>query len=301
MRVHSTTSRALAIALALAASGGAGFLLLKEDVVAGRWSDSFVLVPLILVITCVAGHLASKALRSLSILSALGFALTFLLGTVMTIYVSVGKQAVSTEAKSLAAVASTKDRSLVEAELRIAEARYQQAITESDKARSSGGCGRVCSDWSHRALEVEARVRELKTELKGMEPVPSVSTGAVKMARVINRIFGLEQEKVKDFILDVEQLAFTLLFELTAVTAFGYGLSGSQATTRVVVRSAKTQPPTTTEPPGGDRRDPNIVSWVEAFERRNGRAPRIPEVQAAFKGTSKTSAFRYAKKRHGTA
>jgi hypothetical protein len=36
----------------------------------------------------------------------------------------------------------------------------------------------------------------------------------------------------------------------------------------------------------------HVVSWVRAYRRRHGRDPRIPEVQGAFKGLSRTTAWR---------
>lgn len=299
MRGLTTPARASAIALGCAASAGCAYLLLKDDVLAGRWSDSFVMVPLILGIAVVAGHLAAKALRDRSILSACGFAIAFAVASLMTVYSSVSKQATSTDAKTLEAVASNRDRSVVEAALLDAQIRYKQALDQADAARSSGGCGRVCTDWSKRALEVDARVRELKAELKSMDPQKPVAAGAEKMARVIYRLFGLDPVKVKDFILDVEQLAYTLLFEITAISSFGYGLSGNRAP-RVAAKARMQPTPDLPEPPG-DRRDPAIVSWVEEYTRRHGRAPQIPEVQKAFEGLSRTSAYRYAKSKHGVA
>ena len=39
----------------------------------------------------------------------------------------------------------------------------------------------------------------------------------------------------------------------------------------------------------------HVVSWVREFRRRHGRDPKIPEVQGAFKGLAKTTAWRRAK------
>src|SRR5262245_21125523 len=36
----------------------------------------------------------------------------------------------------------------------------------------------------------------------------------------------------------------------------------------------------------------HVVSWVREYRRRHGRDPKIPEVQGAFKGLSKTTAWR---------
>ena len=35
-----------------------------------------------------------------------------------------------------------------------------------------------------------------------------------------------------------------------------------------------------------------VVSWIRAYRRRYGRSPKIPEVQAAFKGMPKTTVWR---------
>jgi hypothetical protein len=34
----------------------------------------------------------------------------------------------------------------------------------------------------------------------------------------------------------------------------------------------------------------HVVSWVREYRRRHGRDPKIPEVQGAFQGLSKTTA-----------
>ena len=47
------------------------------------------------------------------------------------------------------------------------------------------------------------------------------------------------------------------------------------------------------EPPGDD--DDVVVSWVREFRRMKGRPPQIPELQAAFPGTPKTTAWRRCK------
>lgn len=299
MSVSSTPRRA-ALALGIASSCGAGFILLKEDAVAGQWSDSFVLVPLLLGIAIVAGHLAALTLRNRSILAALGFALAFILGTALTVYQSVSKQAATTDAKTLEMVASNQDRSLVEAQLRIAMSRYEQALEQATKARSSGGCGRVCSDWSQRSVEVDARVRELQAQLKSMNPERPVAAGPERMAKVIHVLTGHDTAQVKAWIVIIEPFAFSLLFELTAIVAFGYGFGGTRPV-RMASQKVETQPTTEDPAPPGDRRDPTIVSWVEEFTRRNGRPPQIPEVQQAFAGLPKTSAWRYCRSRHRAA
>jgi hypothetical protein len=46
---------------------------------------------------------------------------------------------------------------------------------------------------------------------------------------------------------------------------------------------------------GDTRQERGVVSWVREFRRRHGRPPRIPEVQQAFNGLPKTTAWRKSK------
>lgn len=66
----------------------------------------------------------------------------------------------------------------------------------------------------------------------------------------------------------------------------------------VIFARVETVPPVTANDnrpagpaPDGDK----VVPWVREFRRRHGRSPRIPEVQAAFPGTPKTTAWRRTK------
>lgn len=297
----SSTARGLALVLGVIASGGALFILLKDDVVAGRWSDAFVLVPIMIVIALAAGHLATEALRSRKYLAAIGFALAFVLGTALTVYQSVGKQADTSDSQTLVTEASNQERKTVEDDLARARLRYTQALDQADRETGSGGCRQKCQDWKLRAREVDAQVRELEAKLKSMNPQKPVAADADRVAKVIHMLTGADERRTKALLVLVKPFAFSLLFELTAIAAFGFAF-GHQSPAPAARVSAKTQPtPTAPEPPGGDRRDPNIVSWVDAYRERHGKDPSIPEVQRAFKGLGKTTAWRYCKNRHRVA
>ncbi len=61
--VQSSTSRRLAIVAGAIATGAALYLLLKEDVIAGKWSDSFILIPSTVILAILSGHLFVGALK----------------------------------------------------------------------------------------------------------------------------------------------------------------------------------------------------------------------------------------------
>lgn len=302
MRGNTTTGRTLATVLGIIASVGSLYILLKDDVVAGRWSDAFILVPIMIVIALTAGHLAVEALRSRKILAALGFTIAFVMGTALTVYTSVGKQAESSDSQTLSAEDSTKKRASIETEIADVQRSINWARPDMLKACMGAPEPLPQNAWPEcrrRRASVQAfeqRLPELKKDLESLGSRKPVAADADRVAKVINMLFGLDEKHVKAVLIVVKPFAFSLLFELAAIIAFGY--AWGKPPVRTVRETAETQP--SPETPPGSRKDPNIVSWVQEFERRHGRPPQIPEVQRAF-NVGRTTAYRYARKRHGAA
>ena len=89
---HYHTGRTLAISVGVAATGGALAILLADPIMTGNWRLDHVLLPVIVAITIASGHLCGCACAGWRILPAMGFSLIFLVGTVLTVYSSVGAQ-----------------------------------------------------------------------------------------------------------------------------------------------------------------------------------------------------------------
>lgn len=237
--MSSTWSRVLAIGTGVAASCGALYVLLKDDVVKGQWADAFVLIPIMVGISIAAGHLAVQALKDRKILSALGFALAFTLGTALTVYTSVGKQASTTDATTNATVAHNDTLKSKQDELQRARTRLSEANTMADREITDGGCKRKCQDWKLRAREVQARISQLETEIKSLGPTMPVAAKADRAAQLAALLFGADSKHVKAVLVLVEPFLLTLLFEVTAITAFGYGFGHHR--TRVAPPPAKAE------------------------------------------------------------
>ena len=285
-----STGRWLAQATGAAASVGALYILLKDDVLAGKWSDAYILVPIMVGIAIAAGHLAWAALASRKYLSALGFALAFGLGSLLTVYTSVGKQAAHSDAVTLAATASNDLRRSKEEELSRARQRLSDAQQSADRERGTA-CGRKCLDWEMRAREVASHIQTLESELRAMAPVPVAPT-ATRFSRLVAALTGADPEKVKAMIVLFEPFGFALLFEATAIVALGYGFG--QPRRRAPAPSPQRAPRPRITSSRADRDD--VIDWVRAYRARNGRDPQIPELQAAFP-LPRTTAWRYAKSR----
>lgn len=291
--MSSTTSgRWLAIATGAAASAGALYILLKDDVMSGRWSDAFVLVPVMVGISIAAGHLCWSALAGRSYLAALGFALAFALGSVLTVYTSVGKQAATSDATALAVKASNDLRQAKEGELARARVRFTDAQTMADRERSEKRCGQKCQDWERRGREVEAYIRQIESDLATMDPPKPIAAPATRFARFAGLFLDIDSASLSAKLDTVQPLAYSLLFELTAIVALGYGFGHRQAPTAPA--SCHVEPPRRKR--GRPRNhDGEVVDWVRAFRERHGRDPQIPELQMQFPAVPRTTAWRRCK------
>lgn len=299
MKQSSATGRRLAIATGGVASCGALYFLLKDDVMAGRWSDAYVLMPIMVFIAVAAGHLFSAAIRSRKLLSAAGFAVAFTLSSLLTIYTSVGKQAGSSDAAALAAVASNELRQAKEADLARARIRYTDAQTMADRERSDRRCGGKCQDWERRSREVAAYISAAEAELAKMAPPKPVSATATRAAQLVSTLTGVDQSHARELIVMFEPVAYSIALEITSIFALGYGFGRRPAPPT----SAGFDSPAREPPPRQRNRAPRkrntepdeVVDWVREFRARKGRDPQIPELQRQFPGTPKTTAWRRAK------
>ena len=295
MGYSSKRHRWLAIATGAGATCAALFILLKDDVLSGHWSDSFVLVPAVMGIAIAAGHLAVVALWDRKVLSATAFALAFTIATGLVVYQSAGKQAENKDTAVLQATLSDQLRHSKEAELSAARTRYEKAQANADSTRDPV-CSKACQGWESRARDVKTQITILENELKSARPARVADPRVAWWSNAIHTLTGADTDRVKALQDLIIPLALTSLFELTAIAAFGFGFSPVR---RVPVQPANDEagPEVPVGPGSGTtvKRDPVIIDWVERFERKNGRPPMLTEVQAAFPNLPKTTAHRYAK------
>jgi hypothetical protein len=279
------------------ATGAALYLLLKEDVVAGKWSDSFILIPSTVLLAILSGHLFVGALKEWRTwLSAAAFGIAFLIATILTVGLSVSKQASTTQTTLLASEASKTARADKEAELARARLRYEQAQAQADKERGLGHCGPRCQDWDLRAREVGSHISKLEAELNTAAPKADPLVGEAQLAEIITLLTGYSVDRVKATILLFKPLLFSLLNEWVSIWAFGYGF-GHRRRPQVQAVANDTGPVLSLPPPPkrGRKPDAAVIDWCKEFRRRNGRSPSIPEVQTEFATISKSSAWRYSR------
>ncbi len=217
----------------------------------------------------------------------------FIIATVLTVGLSVSKQATTTQTTILASEASKTARADKEAELARARLRFEQAQQQADKERGLGHCGPKCQDWDLRAREVGSHISKLETELNTAAPKADPLVGEAQLAEIITLLTGYSVDRVKATIVLFKPLLFSLLNEWVSIWAFGYGFSHRRKP-QVQTVANDTGPVLALPPPkGGRKRDDKVIDWVREFRQRHGRSPQTTELQAVF-NVSRSTAWRYS-------
>lgn len=290
-----TTSRLLAIIAGTAATFGALAILCGDALATGHWSLEHLLMPVIVGITILAGHLIGTALRSLKILSAAGFAALFVMGTGLTIYTSVGRQAKTADTE--VAVLENDNAEIVRLKASAVELRKTLDYATPDAKTECKGAPnplppRGWPECRRKSSSVEAfneKLEKIEARLTSLGAPKPVAPRAGRAAEVMSVLFGIDEKKAKHALMLFEPFFFSLFLELTAIVAFGYGFgSRRQAKPARVVITPDPGPVVTAtkvidRAPSVERRAA-VHSFVAAHAARHSHAPQIPAIQAMHRG-----------------
>lgn len=242
----STTPQRAARLAGFAAIGGALYILLKSAIETGHWSTEQILMPVIVGVTILAGHLVTSALRDWRLLSAAGFALVFVLGTGLTVYCSVGQQAKVAEAEGAQAADTAARQAEIAADAERVRAKRKAAEDMLDDARRkfarecNSGLGSRCRGIKATIDVYEAAVKGHDADLAALAersdaigPVQAAGVRPGRMAAVL-AVFAADEATAREewtrvFVL-FEPFAFSLFLELGAIVAFGYGFAQRRVT-----------------------------------------------------------------------
>lgn len=293
--------RKVAIAAGLAAAAAACALLASDALAAGKLTVEHALMPVLVGITVTSGHLATTAAREWK-LSALGLAVVAVLGTVLTIYLSAGRQVEAREARHLETAAANRLRSEKLAELEQAKKRKSQAEDQAEKEMTGQKCGGRCQDWKTRASEVDAKVRILNAEIERLGAAKPVESRAAAIAELVELVLGWRRDTTARVIALTEPFMLPLVLELASIWLFGYGF-GHRRPVAAAANDAAPPAPVSPPPPARrpapeqpsasevERRRRMVAEFVTAYEARHGKPPRNSEVMKAC-GLPKATASR---------
>ena len=304
MTKTNTPGTGLAIAAGTFASIGAMAILLWEPMHSGNWTLDHALVPLVVGLTIAAGHLAKVAgVRRLG--AAAGFSVAFLLGTAFTLYSSVGRQGEGAEAHKISV---EQANALYDDAARMKGEAEETVKGLRDKAAKecASGKGKRCDGITYSITTYEAAIRGYEQTMRD-HPRQSTATKAA-MAAEVAALAGFSKDAAEAFFKVFERFALALMFEWTAIVAFGYGFPNRAITEttpskdldreieefkKITSNDTDPLPPTKAIVP--DLKGENIIPWAQAFEAKHGRSARLDEVQAAFPEVARTTAYRRLK------
>lgn len=242
MRTNTTRAQWLARASGLAATAGALAILLSDAIRTGHWELEHALLPIVVGITITSGHLIGSALREWRVLSAIGFVALFALGTLATVYNSVGRQAATADHAALTAddhnaARASIERDLVATRKKLSDAEFYVAWeiagrprdksgtpTLTGKPTGTTGCGAGCNGWQKQADKYSDEITRLEARRAALGPAAITSPKADRAAKVA-ALFGFERDRTKETFHLIEPFIYALLFELAAIVAFGYGFA----------------------------------------------------------------------------
>lgn len=233
MTTLTTRHRGLAIASGLVFTAGA-LVILLGDVVAtpAAWTITHALTVLTVIGTIAAGHLCDTARAARAWLAAAGFAALFAGGTALVVYQSVGRQAETSDTRTLGIEdrnrqIADKRGELERARQRLADAERQVDLETRGRPDARGRpttkpvCGRACEDWKLRADEVRSHIATLEGDVARLgSPLP-VAPKAEKMAAVV-ALLGADEAKAKAALQLLEPFLWTLFFEIGSVVSWGF-------------------------------------------------------------------------------
>jgi hypothetical protein len=297
MNTHSIEGRGLAIvAGALFALGTLGILL--EDVVlhAAPFTLKHAITVIVVAGTIMVGHQVHKAWHSGLRGSALGFAVLFLVGTLLTVYSSVGRQAEHVMIASAEVDAAEKART--RATKGLAEAETMLADAQRDLAKEcKTGKGKRCEGIKATVDVYQAAAKGYAAELDKLGPA-KVATPEAKRAGELAAVFGANPTKVEAAMILVIPFLTTLFLELGSIICLGYGfrpvrkVAANDQTAFQAFEFEPLPPARMIEP---DLKGSNIIDWSKSFERVHGRRPRLDETTAAFPNVSRSTCYRRLK------
>jgi hypothetical protein len=281
--------RGLAIvAGALFALGTLGILL--EDVIlhAAPFTLKHAITVIVVAGTIMVGHQVHKAWHSNLKGSALGFGVLFLVGTLLTVYSSVGRQAEHTMVAS--AEVEAADRARTRATKGLTEAETMLADSQRELAREcKSGKGRKCEGIAATVAVYTAAAKGYAAELEKLGPA-KVATPEAKRAGELAAVFGANPTKVEAAMILVIPFLTTLFLELGSIICLGYGFRPVRKAP--VNDNAQTSfsfeplPPAKQLPPL-DKTLPalkgeNVVDWSKRYFAKHGEWPKLNQIEAAF-------------------
>lgn len=273
-----------AIGLGVLFAAGTTYVLTEDLWHGARFTTAHLMTVLAIVGTIAAAHGAWPRLLRGEILAAVALGLIFVGGTFVIVTSSAGRNAEVQASKNTA----IKQRNIERADMdtQVTEARNRLRQAEIDRARECAtGRGPRCEGWRTTVEAHASHVALLEARRHIMGGVERENAGYAHAAAVYGALTGQDPAAVERFLTLAMPFALVLLCEFGTVVFLGLGLGHGGPT------GGQREPVLPPVPEVIEEGQPNVVEWSKAFERKNGRKPKVDEV-AAHLGLSRTTAWR---------
>jgi hypothetical protein len=203
------------------AAGGAIALLTRDAYATGLTLDH-ALMPVLVGLTILTGHLAVQALKEWKLLSCSGFLALAVLGSGITVYETMGRRAETRDAKVAQAAKSVDQYAAIAADYRRATELVTQAETwVASECRS--GAGAKCRGNQFVLSQRSAHASSLKAQLEQATAPAPVDPKADRAAAVAG-LLGYSADMTKKAVQTFEPFVLPLFLELGAIILFGFGV-----------------------------------------------------------------------------
>lgn len=223
MRFHYTIANPAAIVGGVAAAGGAIALLVRDAFVTG-WTVELALMPVIVGLAILSGHLSWRALCGFRPLAAVGLTVLSILCSGFAVYETMGRRAEVRDVKVASAVDTEKRRQHLQTLLSEAEeilAKHRALLSQE----CASGNGKRCSGLTYTTLTWESAVTGYQTQLAKLGPQTPADPKADRFAAVLSLFVGAKDADIKRNVATFEPIALPLILEFGSMVLFGFGFS----------------------------------------------------------------------------
>lgn len=282
----STTVRSWPAILLGAIFAGVTAYVLLEDVFHGApVTVPHLLTAVAIIGTIAAGHMVKPQLATGHWLAAIGLSVLFLAGTAYTV-ISAGARNAEVQAGKSAKVRQVNtDRADLQKQITEARRRHREAEDDAARECATGKKGK-CEGRQSTVTERASHLAILEARLERVGPAQIENAGYHHAAEVFAAFTPWSTQKIEQTLVLTMPFLLVLICEWGTLVFWSVGLGH-----RDPDGGSELDLP---EVPDVDDTD-KVLDYVQAFQARNGRKPKIPELQAAFEGLPKTTAWRKIK------
>lgn len=248
MQTNTTPGRALAIAAGGVFLAGTLGILFEDVLLKGApLALKHGLTLAILAGTIMVGHLANSARSSRHWASAVAFSMVFVIGTVLVVLSSVGRQTADT-IQTTAQIEADAGRRVAITQVRNRAVEMLEKAQASLPAACKGGNGKDCKGVKATIEVYEASIRGHDADLSKLGPVKVSNADAEQLAEILSTVFGADKAKVKAAAVLLTPFAVALFLEFGVIVSFGFAFSHRPVSTVSKVSAPVLAAPAASEP-----------------------------------------------------